>query len=335
MKTVSALKLMGVILLVIAVWSGFSGCDGPQGPEGPRGLLGPAGPQGDQGINPSDQCGTCHNVSTTILAKQKQYQQSQHFLGTAYPRASSATCAPCHSNEGFRQKIAGETVTGQTDPTPVNCRTCHNIHTGYTAADFALSTEAPVLLTGVMPTTEVVDIGKGNLCANCHQTRPSSNGLSVGGPNVNITSTHWGPHYGTQSNILSGNSGFEIAGSLSYTNSAHTTAADDGCVTCHTMSHDLKPTVNSCKVCHSTAANFDINGVQTEIEALADTLHNKLMAAGLADEEGHAVVKSDVTSAQAGALMNYLLIHSDGSHGVHNKNYTKALLQNSIEVFAP
>lgn len=336
MKIGDMLKLFGIVLVLSIAGNLLIGCDGPQGPEGPAGLTGPGGPAGPEGLSASGQCGTCHNVSTVILAKQIQYQESTHFLGTTYLRSTSASCAPCHSNEGFRMKIAGQTVTGVTDPTPVNCRTCHNIHTEYSAADFALSTTEAVTLSGAMTSNAVIDIGKGNLCANCHQTRPLSSAPTIGGPDVLINSTHWGPHNATQANILTGNGGFEITGSLSYGNSGHTTVLEDGCVTCHVTSHTLEASLTSCKVCHSGITSFDKNGVQTEITGLLNELQDKLLAAGIleeADGEYEPVAGNTIPSAQAGALLNYLYIEKDKSLGVHNTNYTRALLQNSIEVF--
>ncbi len=333
MKIGDMLKLFGIVLVLSIAGNLLIGCDGPQGPEGPEGLTGPTGPEG---LAASGQCGTCHNVSTVILAKQIQYQGSKHFLGTTYLRGTSATCAPCHSNEGFRMKIAGQAVTGISDPTPVNCRTCHNIHTDYAATDFALSTAEAVTLTGIMTTNAVINIGKGNLCANCHQSRPQNYNLTVGGPDVLINSTHWGPHNATQANILTGNGGFEIRGSLSYGNSGHTTVVEDGCVTCHLTSHTFKPSLTTCKACHPSITSFDNNGVQTEITGLLNELQDKLLAAGIleeADGEYEPVAGNTIPSAQAGALLNYLYIEKDKSLGVHNTNYTRALLQNSIEVF--
>jgi hypothetical protein len=57
--------------------------------------------------------------------------------------------------------------------TPINCRTCHNVHETYDAADMALTSNTPVTpwMGDVIGTTMTVDIGKGNLCANRHQPR--------------------------------------------------------------------------------------------------------------------------------------------------------------------
>ncbi len=314
---------------VLCAFISSLGCEGPQGPEGPT------GPAGQSVAEYSGECGTCHNVSTIVLAKQIQYRESGHAQGTAYIRSSSASCAPCHSNEGFRMKIAGEEVVGIDNPTPQNCRTCHNIHQEYTADDWALSTTLPVELTGIMYNGDVVDFGKGNLCANCHQTRSRNYGLELGGDDVEISGSHWGPHHGTQSNILAGSGGYELAGSVEYMNSGHANGVTNACVTCHLSSHTLEPSVKSCETCHPGIKDFDYNSVQTEITALLDELEDLLISVNLLEKKGDlaTVDGTVVSSAQAGALLNYLMVAEDGSHGVHNAKYTRALLKNSIAAF--
>jgi hypothetical protein len=78
-----------------------------------------------------------------------------------------------------------------------------------------------------------VDIGKGNLCSNCHQPRPYSwyAELFGTGTEMAITTSRFGPHHGPQSTMLTGQGGYEYAGET-YVSSAHLNAAQ-GCVTCH------------------------------------------------------------------------------------------------------
>ncbi len=344
-KISSAVIVVLSFVVLVSVFSLMMGCEGEQGPTGAAGATGATGPPSDG----SGSCGSCHDVTTTVKAKQMQWELSKHATGGMYVRGTSATCAPCHSNEGFRQKIAGLEVTAAANPTPQNCRTCHNIHKTYSVADFERSTTAPVELTGSMYTGTTIDIGQGNLCANCHQTRYRDYGLEVGGPDVEVTSTHWGPHYGTHAPIFTGNNGFEIPGSLKYENSPMTEYVTDGCVTCHMGEfsrdhrggHTLHPNLATCEGCHGDLDSFDRNGVQTEIIALTVKLRDILIADGLLAGEGddlwhdyHPVVQEEkVSSDKAGALFNYRFVSTEGSHGVHNTKYTRALLQNSIEVF--
>lgn len=54
-----------------------------------------------------------------------------------------------YSSEGFTERIAAGTFEISADiknPSPINCRTCHKIHKTYTSSDWALTTDAPVIL---------------------------------------------------------------------------------------------------------------------------------------------------------------------------------------------
>ena len=314
-----------VTILLIA----FMGCEGEKGPTGSQGA------DGDSG---TAACGACHDVSTSVLAKQMQWEQSGHATGTAYGRGTSASCAPCHSSEGFTVKIAGGTVEGVAAPTPPNCRTCHNIHMNYDTTDYALATTDAVELTGDIPMNATFDMGKGNLCVNCHQTRERNYGLDPNGSGeIEINSSHWGPHHGPQSNILLGVGGFEVSGSVSYEHSPHKTLVEDGCVTCHMFddSHTFEPDDDACESCHG--GDFDYEAKQTEIAELYEELNQALVKEGIlagdAEEGYHPVSGQTTTMAKAGALFNARIFADEGSMGVHNFKYSKALLQNSIEVF--
>ena len=312
-------------IFLLCVVSVFLGCEGDEGPTGP-------------GADSSASCGACHDVTTSVLGKQTQWASSKHAIGTSWGRGSSGSCAPCHSSEGFTMSIAGEEVVASTSPTTANCRTCHNIHKNYDATDYALATTAAVKLIGSVPSDVTVDIGKGNMCVNCHQTRARGYGLDpAGSSDIEINSSHWGPHHGVQANILVGAGGFEVSGSVSYANSPHRTQIEDGCVTCHMHedNHTFEPDDDACTSCHGE--DFDYSDIKTEIAALIEELNQALVKEGLLDgdaEHGyHPVSGQTTTMAKAGALFNARIFVDDGSMGAHNYKYSKALLQNPIEVF--
>ena len=276
-------------------------------------------------------CMTCHDDTTLITGKKTGWSESMHGTGEAYRRGTSSSCAACHSGGAFSKMVVDgltpDTVTeGDPNPTRQDCRTCHQVHTSYTTADWALETTAPVALYAFEEVT--FNGGKGNLCANCHQPRRT---IAAADPNDNIavTSTHWGPHHGPQSAMLLGIGG---AGDVVGFPSAHSMLVRDTCVTCHIgkdMTHTFEPAVSACLTCHADAENFDIDGVQTEVEALIAEVGELLIAKGLLDEEGHPVV-GDYPAAQASALWNYIFIAiEDGSLGVHNPHYTMALLESA------
>ena len=139
---------------------------------------------------------------------------------------------------------------------------------------------------------------------------------------------------------------------MSYDNSGHTGLTD--CAKCHMNKdggddvggHTFKMTseagvqnIAACTGCHSSAADFNLGGVQDEIEGLIHHLDELLMEHKLLDDTGHAIpytadngIGRKFTSNEAGAVFNLLLMHYEGSHGVHNYKYSKALLTNTIEM---
>lgn len=323
-------------LLVLAAFA-LAGCAGEEGAEGSAGAQGAPGPQGPEGATgPAGEamttteitCTECHNDSTTLTGKQTAWSESLHGTGEAYARGTSSSCAGCHSGGGFSEMIAaglnpGSMEAGDPNPTRQDCRTCHAIHTTYTSDDWALETTDPVDLYAFEGVT--FDGGKGNLCANCHQPRRQI-AEAVDGM-IEITSTHWGPHHGPQSSMLLGIGG---AGVTEGSPSTHALMVEDTCVTCHLGegdNHTFEPEVEACQACHADAEDLDINGVQTEVQAMLDELEEGLIALGWLDEEGHPTVTS-IPEDQAAALWNWILVaHEDKSLGVHNPAYTKALLE--------
>jgi len=285
-------------------------------------------------------CAACHNDTTLIEGKATAWAGSGHGTGEAYLRGTSKSCAGCHSGGGFSAMIASglepnsSAMVGDATPTRQDCRACHQVHETYTGVDWALETTAPVSLY-ILPGT-TFDGGEGNLCAKCHQPRAKAPAVAPGGTVTGISS-HWGPHHGPQSSMMLGTDGAGQEG----TPSAHYTAVQDTCVTCHMGSndnHSYTPDVNTCKSCHTTATNFDINGVQTTVQTKSDQLKALLIGAGVlsctVDEEGVEECAPTVTSAPdnvAYAIWNWTyIVKEDGSKGVHNSDYTIALLDASI-----
>jgi len=283
-------------------------------------------------------CTECHNDTTRITGKKTAWSESRHGSGEAYVRGSSASCAGCHSGGGFSARIAAglnpdQVEEGDPNPTRQDCRACHQIHTTFTDEDWALETTDPVVFYAIEGVT--YDGGEGNLCVNCHQPRrgypEAEDGMITG-----ITS-HWGPHHGPQSSMLLGVSG---AGDVEGSPSPHYQIVEDTCVNCHMgeeRSHTYEPEVERCQACHADAEDFDIEGVQTEVQALLDELGDALVAAGLItenSEDGHPAVE-EAPEDVAPALWNWVYIaHEDKSLGVHNPAYTKALLEYSLRLLA-
>lgn len=310
---------VGMLLALTLVIGGCAGAEGAPGADGAPGM------------DAAATCSQCHNDTTLIVSKSLQAAQQLHMTGTATAYAGArASCTACHSSEGFTAMIAAgvmpdEMTEAPANPSNPNCRTCHDIHDTYTGADWALSTTAPVTQ---MMTGATFDSGDGNLCASCHQARRSMADVGFAdGADVTVDSTHWGPHYGTVSNVLLGQGAYGVSDNPS----VHYTLIEDGCITCHMAdeNHTLVASTAGCQSCHADLDTFDRNGVQTDVEELHTHLGELLEATGLL-HDGHPVADTVGTEAEVGALWNYLIVKYEGSMGVHNPAYTKAMLDAAI-----
>jgi hypothetical protein len=282
-------------------------------------------------------CTECHNDTAIITGKKAPWETSVHGAGTAAEYAGGRDgCAACHSGASFSKMVAeGSTPDAWegdiADVTHQDCRTCHQIHTSFTSEDWALETTAAVPLYAFEDVT--YDGGAGNLCANCHQPRRAlaldEEGL------VDVTSTHWGPHHGPQAAMLMGTGGAGEAADGSP--GAHYSMVEGTCVSCHlgeNDNHTFLPGVGACQDCHADIEDFDFSGLQTEVDAMLAELGEKLEAEGMYElEAGHPVV-GKYEAAKGEALWNYIYIAvEDGSRGVHNPSYIKALLEASLAAF--
>jgi hypothetical protein len=327
-KHVLTLGLLGLLAIILVGCAGAPGEPGPMGPAGPAGPPGPPGPA----LTVADiTCTECHNDTSIITGKQQAWSESIHGSGEAFVRGTTARCAGCHSGSAFKTMISAglapnEVEAGDSAPTHQDCRTCHQIHASYTVADWALTTSEPVTI--FTNPEAVFDGGAGNLCANCHQPLSATPVADADG-NIEVDSTHWGPHHGPQSVMLLGLAG---AGDVEGKPASHY-SVENTCVTCHLGENDnhlFEPNVAACTTCHAGAESFDINGSQTIVEEMLVELEGLLEAKGML-EDGEPVVGT-YPAEEASALWNYIYVAmEDSSLGVHNPIYTKALLEASIE----
>lgn len=348
MKRIILLLAMGVAIFMASCTK-----EGPAGPKGDPGTNGTNGVNGEDGVDASITCGECHDLSDGLVAIMAQYEHSKHYETETAFEGSRGTCSPCHTSQGFRGMITSGYFNdlAYENPAPINCRTCHKIHETYTSEDWNFRATAPVRSRNDSVNT-TWDMGKGNTCINCHQSRnisPMPNLAST--DSIKLTSSRFGPHHGPQANMLAGvgkSSCVEIPGSVNYMNSSHTNLLTDGCVTCHmgapvgtlagghtfTMYNESEGyALNGCTPCHTTAdAQALIENSQTEISDLLTQLQTKLVEKGLLKADGVSIVTGKkFPQVQMAALLNYLTIIEDKSMGVHNVKYSKALLTNSYE----
>jgi hypothetical protein len=281
-------------------------------------------------------CKECHDDTTLIVSKQAQFRElSVHGTGEAFERGASTNCAGCHGSEGAEARIeAGlpphdPSVEGVTNVSPYSCRTCHDIHTTYTRADFSLTGDAQAVV--LERTGGTFDAGLGNLCANCHQIR---NELPVAtGGEITFETTRFGTHHGVEAAMLLGEGGLMVSGSPS----VHYQVVEDSCVTCHMgddRNHTYEPDVAYCQTCHADLDTLDRNGVQTEIQAMLDEVRDLLISAGIIDlerdPEGNRSLPGTYPEEVASAMWNYMFVLEDQSRGVHNPPFEKAHLEQAL-----
>ena len=341
MKYVSFFKLIcfGVVCAFLA-----TSCV-KEGPMGPSGADGADGSDGMDGVDGNVSCLACHN-SDNIESIQGQFAMSVHSAGAiAVDYAGSrASCSPCHSHEQFVQFAELGQVAGDiSNPTAWKCNTCHGLHKTFETTDYALRLADPVV--AAFDNETVLDMqGNSNLCAVCHQTRRAGPSITNPGEETfRISSPHYGPHYGSQSNVLAGVGFEEIPGSVPYPEAGsapHLTQAS--CTGCHMDDfsagqggHSFNPSLQACNDCHSTSVDdFNYGGKQTQVYNLLTELRDKLIDLGVVsgnDEEGYHVNTGTFPSLHAQAFFNWKGLKDDRSLGAHNPKYVVALLMNTIE----
>ncbi len=351
------IRLFFFSLFCIILAFGMVSCEGDQGPAGEDGIpgvtgpQGPEGPEGPEGAGYQD-CISCHQ-SQNIAVKMFQYDHSTHATGGTWVRGTNATCAACHSSQGFLERIADGTMApamGIEEPLPVNCYTCHQIHATFTEEDWALTGGDAVTFWA---TNETVDLGNSNQCINCHQARVESPALPAPGTGgtFTITNKRYGPHHGAQGMMFTGSGAYLVGDG--YTNSAHTNLIENACVNCHmatadgveagahtfnVSNEDGEINQAGCVQCHDNSAELEtaIADTQAEIQALLDELQQKLLDRGILNPNDlpYANASSsnplELTTDEVGALYNFQYVREDQSLGIHNYKFAKKLLENSI-----
>jgi hypothetical protein len=339
------LKNLSIILLVLPLLV-FGGCevaqesasnDDPTIPAGTAGLT-----EAEQKDGPDDSLsrpGSDNSRAMDIVSL--QYHRSGHALGAFVDYAGGrASCARCHSNEGFVEFAANGFVEGNIEnPTPFHCGTCHDIEQTDNFPDYSFRIDPAEPVPAYVDGAPDFDFGdNSNLCANCHQARRWEPNINVPGETYDITSVHWGPHHGPQANVYAGLGFAEIPGSQPFGVANPHLNQGVTCVTCHmsqstdgTGGHTFRPSESVCALCHD--GGFDANGGQSDNQERMIVLRDLLVEAGVMvfTGEEYEVVTGTYPMVQAQAYFNWIGLQDEGSLGVHNPPYVKALLVNSIE----
>jgi hypothetical protein len=337
-----------VIVITLFMWgiltslspSTPNGEPGPTGPQGEPGATGIPGEPGSVTTLADSTCTECHNDTALITSKKASWEKSLHGSGTAFLEDGELNyCAFCHSGAAFSAAVAAgqnfsQVESGDANPTHQDCRTCHQIHTTYTSADWALETNVPVAL---VISDATFDGGAGNLCANCHQARRYMANFIDKTDATKYTATfRFDTHHSVQADALMGLVDVNAALGVDGRPGAHYSMVENTCVGCHLgdgKNHTFEAQLSTCVSCHADATNFDINGYQTAFEEKVNELEAVLLAKGLiaGGAEGYNSVPGTYDAKTAGALFTYFLYEEDGSEGIHNPAYFTTLVDAALE----
>jgi hypothetical protein len=335
-------------------------CEACHGPAGPHirnvsdASLRPAVPVA------SEVCGKCHTTDT--YPHFPQWQISGHAVVTQDPADdfTAATllsnCGPCHSGDyRYQAIIAGETnIPGdllagvpRQDQNAVTCIICHDPHTRTGNAvnpdgdrDFQLRYPE---VAGPEPTNSIDVVrneNRYNLCGHCHRSR-----------GVVWTATSRAPHHSIQSNLYIGEmpmpAGQEATPLVPNTRSVHRFVPAQ-CATCHVFreespspfappiaGHTFAVNDDSCSSavgCHPSPADAqtDEAALQAEVQTRLDAIAARLgpLSTWGYSNEGGPPAGSQAAIPDAIKQVRYLYFYTlnDGSLGVHNPAYVRAML---------
>lgn len=293
-------------------------------------------------------CAWCHDSGSHHIYP-KQIDYSAHAHATPVPSGPTrGSCVRCHTAAGFVDYLEGVTPP-RTDYVPITCSACHDPHSDANAHQ--VRTVTATLATG----EAITEGGLGKLCMNCHQSR------QVAATYTNAASSHFGPHYGPQADMISGRNAVTFGKTLP--TSPHLKEIEDSCAECHMApntsidpntivgSHSFKVVDNNgkdnvaiCEKCHGNIGEsfhekkYYVNGnadhdgdgkeegLQEEVQGLMDRL-----ASLLPNPDPHAEVNNTWTRTELKASYNHRMVYYDGSLGIHNPAFTVALLKVSIQ----
>ncbi len=322
-------------------------CEACHGPMGPN----PATHEPDLSANlAGETCAAlCHTVQPAEWEQSKHGQAMENAGGMEAFRDEwdGSSCNYCHLGEGFLAKWDSD-WSGFTDFTgevhEIGCGICHDAHQQH--EDFQLRAQEPIELP--YPTGYTIEgWGAGLLCGNCHRDRRTADNMTS---HLNNGNAHFGPHGSPQADMVEGTGTYEIPGyNYDVTPNQHAglTGFEDYCVSCHMIyeegvggptatGHTFEAEVTMCATCHAGATDFNVGGVQDEVQAKMDELATLVMTNNPAITEFTAEMLGDSSISNYEdrvASWAYFLVENDLSLGVHNRDYALKALQNSIDYY--
>ena len=307
----------------------------------------------------SDVCGSCHGEPARH-GRFQQWQLSKHAnYETAVAEGTNASCAKCHSAQGFVAwadkgfSTAAISVTWTADEVhPQTCQTCHDPHSvGSTSGN--ADTNAQVRITGTTPMLDAgfkaTNVGSAAICMTCHNGR---RGLRDDA-HFDVTDMSRAPHVGPQADVVMGqNLYFAKVGTRGF----HA-MIQDSCVTCHMektappdalsyqqggTNHTFYASKTICSNCHTEITAESVQGpIEAKVESLKGSIEtaiktvmqNQLRLGNAIDVGGVKTLKraSDFNSVE--------FVESHGRQGIavalSNGTKTDAIALNAVKVVRP
>ncbi|WP_242084190.1 hypothetical protein [Aestuariivivens sediminis] len=288
-----------------------------------------------------ENCAGCHNNAGFI-----DYIETGAVAKDGYNESKPLNCTGCHN--------VHRSFDFETDGNDYAVRTLDPV-------DFRVFAENDAL------PDYVLDYGNAsNMCANCHQPRRGAPVADDYPGKYLQTSSHWGPHHGPQTALLEGLLGaystFTLVEDIPAVKQAAHRTDTAACIDCHmrhttdlSFGHTYFPSRNNCNDCHGgNAQDLEVAGLEDDWLALGLLLEQVVGQA--TDDDDQPIFEADgVTPVPvvgivhydededewhpqtglfdlkyAEAAWNFLFIYEDKSMGIHNPDYAKSLIKNSL-----
>ena len=287
----------------------------------------------------SESCAACHNNEGFV-----DYIETGAVATGGYNISNPITCTGCHDDH--------RSFDFENDGNDMAVRTLDGVDLRVFAENDALP-------------DYTIDYGNAsNLCANCHQPRRGTPTVGAYPGKYLQTSGHWGPHHGPQTALLEGLLGayttFTLVEAIPAVQQATHRAETGACIDCHmggtsdgSYGHSWNPAGTNCATCHSTPfEDLEVADLAEDMATLGALLENVVGQAiddddvpifeadgvtpvpqiGIVhfeDEEWHPLTGLfDLRDAEA--AWNFLFILEDKSGGIHNPDYARSIIKNSL-----